>query len=429
MGRLYRGATVVDPVTGEHMIQDILVEGQVIADLGVHLPTSTHEVIEVSGLHVLPGLIDPHVHLREPGQTHKETIETGTMAAAAGGFTQICCMPNTSPIVDTTELVLSIRSQADHFGYATVHPIAAITKGAKGEELTDFAALHQAGAVGFSDDGRGVQSAQMMRQALIRAKQLGVPIIVHAEDETLSGAGCMNAGAVAERLGVDGIVSSAETVMIARDVILAQETGAHVHMCHVSPKAAVEVIRTAKANGVQVTAEVTPHHLLLTDEIVERLLAQAKVNPPLRSESDRQACIRGLFDGTLDMIATDHAPHTEEEKGRGLIRGPFGFVGLELSFPLMYTAFVKSGIIPLAKLVYHMSTAPAAHFHLQGGRIAVGELADFTVVDLSQQRRVNPATFRSKGRNTPFVDSVLYGWPVLTIHQGRTVFINEVTVD
>ncbi|PWI57362.1 dihydroorotase [Sulfoacidibacillus thermotolerans] len=407
---------------GYSTVQDLLVEGQIITALGKELPTSTHEVIDLRGLHVMPGLIDPHVHLREPGQTHKETIETGTMAAAAGGFTQICCMPNTTPIVDERKWVHFIREEADRFGYATVHPIAAITKGAKGQEVTDFVALHQAGAVAFSDDGKGVQSAQVMRQALLKAKQLGVPIVVHAEDESLSGAGCMNAGPVAERLGVPGIVSSAETVMIARDVLLAQETGAHVHMCHVSPEAAVQVIRCAKESGAPVTAEVTPHHLLLTDEQVEHLLAQAKVNPPLRAESDRAACVRGLLDGTLDMIATDHAPHTKEEKDRGLLDAPFGFVGLEISFPLMYTAFVKSGILPFEKLVYLMSTAPAKHFHLRGGRIQLASVADFTVVDLNQMRRVNPEAFRSKGRNTPFVDRELWGWPVLTIHRGQTVF-------
>lgn len=424
MGRLFKGAVVIDPMTGHSRVLDLLVEGQIIAQIGVDLETSTHEVIDLRGLHVLPGLIDPHVHLREPGQTHKETIETGTMAAAAGGFTQICCMPNTSPIVDSSEWVTFIRTTADRFGYATVHPIAAITKGSKGEELTDFGALKKAGAVGFSDDGRGVQSARVMRDALMAAKLLDLPIIVHAEDETLSGPGCMNAGNVAQQLQVPGILSSAETVMIARDVILAQETGAHVHMCHVSPEAAVSVIRYAKQQHVHVTAEVTPHHLLLTDELVLTLGAQAKVNPPLRSEADRAACVRGLLDGTLDMVATDHAPHTEEEKARGLVAGPFGFVGLEVSFPLLYTAFVKSGILSLEKLAYMMSTAPAKHFHLPGGRIEVGGLADFVAVDIAHERRVDVARFRSKGRNTPFVNRMLYGFPVMTIHRGQTVFLD-----
>lgn len=422
MGRLLKGGQVVNPATGSIATLDVLLEGNMVAAMGADLAHTDHEVIEVTGQYVLPGLIDPHVHLREPGQTHKETIATGTMAAAAGGFTQICCMPNTVPVTDEEQTVRYIREEAQRCGYATVHPIAAITTGLRGTELTDFAALRRAGAVGFSDDGRGVQSAAVMRQALRTAKALSVPIVVHAEDETLSAGGCVHAGEAAQRLGLRGIPSSAETVMIARDIILAQETGAHVHMCHVSPEEAVAAIRAGQRRGVRVTAEVTPHHLLLTDAELETWGALAKVNPPLRAERDRQACIRGLLDGTLSMIATDHAPHTEQDKARAIADAPFGFVGLETSFPLLFTAFVASGIMPLAELVRLMSTEPARVFGLRGGQIRVGEWADITVIDPRQTRVVNPAEFRSKGRNTPFAGRVLAGWPTLTIHAGRTVF-------
>ena len=424
MGRLLKGGQVVDPVAGSVAHLDVLLEGNIVVAMGADLAHTNHEVIEVAGLYVLPGLIDPHVHLREPGQTHKETIATGAMAAAAGGFTQICCMPNTAPVTDDEQTVRFIRAEAERCGYATVHPIAAITTGLRGTELTDFSALRRAGAVGFSDDGKGVQSAAVMRQALRAAKALSAPIVVHAEDETLSAGGHVHAGEVAQRLGLNGIPSSAETVMIARDIILAEETGAHVHMCHVSPEEAVAAIRAGRRRGVRVTSEVTPHHLLLTEAALETWGALAKVNPPLRAERDRQACIRGLLDGTLSMIATDHAPHTEQEKARGIADAPFGFVGLETSFALLFTAFVASGVVSLPQLVRWMSTEPARVFGLQGGQIRVGERADITVIDPRQTKVVNPAEFRSKGRNTPFAGRVLAGWPTLTIHAGRTVFAN-----
>lgn len=421
MGLLLRGGMLVDPLEKRVAQTDVLIEDGRIAAIGGKLSATGHEVRDVSDLLVAPGLIDVHVHLREPGFAHKETIESGARAAAAGGFTQVCCMPNTRPVTDQPEIVRWVREEAARFGHATVHPIAAVTEGSRGERLTDFAALREAGAVAFSDDGRGVQSAAVMREALIAAARLGVPVAVHAEDESLSAGGSVHAGDVARELGLQGILQEAETAMIARDIVLAAATGAHVHICHVSPAAAVEAIRAGKRLGVRVTAEVAPHHLLLNEELLRTHGGHAKVNPPLRAESDRLACVRGLLDGALDIIATDHAPHTEEEKARPVAEASFGFSGLEISLPTMFTAFVHSGVWPIYELIARMSFLPARHFGLAGGRVAVGARADITVIDPFTERVVQPDAFFSKGKVTPFAGRPLYGWPVLTVHAGRIV--------
>lgn len=417
---MIRGGRVVDPVTQQVQSLDILVDGDRIVSMSPSLPRGSGATeVDVSGHFVLPGLIDPHVHLREPGQGYKETIESGTRAAAAGGFTQVCCMPNTKPVTDTPEIVRWIIEEANRYGHAKVHPIAAITVGLAGEELTDFAALLAAGAVAFSDDGRGVQRADRMLAALMQARALGVPIVVHAEDETLSAGGHIHDGDVARDLQIPGIPSVAESVMIGRDILLAEHAKAHVHMCHVSPASAVALIAEGKRRGIHVTAEVTSHHLLLTEEAVRAFGSAAKVNPPLRSEADRAACVQGLLDATLDMIVTDHAPHAEEEKSRPITEAPFGFTGIEISFPLMYTAFVDSGIMTLPSLVAKMSTVPAAVFGLQGGRLLEGGVADLTVIDPRRFASVNPELLYSKGKTTPFIGRHLTGWPVLTMCNGR----------
>lgn len=418
MGLLLKSGWVVDPVEGIVEKQDILIERDRIAEIAKTIGEAGHRIVDVAGLYVLPGLIDVHVHLREPGQEHKETIATGTRAAAAGGFTQVCAMPNTAPVTDRPEVAGLIKSEAERHGFAAVHPVAAITVGSRGLELTDFEALRAAGAVAFSDDGRGVQSAAMMKKALRWAKELGVPIAVHAEDESLSDAGHLNDGPVARDLGVKGSAGDAETAMIARDIVLAEATGGHAHFCHVSAAHAVAVIRDGKRRGVPISAEVAPHHLLLTEEAVRLQGSMAKVNPPLRSETDRRACVEGFLDGTLDVIATDHAPHTLEEKERAIESAPFGLVGLEISFPLLYTAFVHSGILTLPQLVARMSTRPAELFRLSGGRLEVGGLADIAVVDARTPRIVAPERFYSKGRNTPFAGRSLFGWPVWTMRAG-----------
>lgn len=424
MGLLLRAGTVVHPESGTQAAMDVLIEQGRISRMGApgSLEGRGHEVRDLAGLLVLPGLIDVHVHLREPGFGYKETIATGTRAAAAGGFTQVCCMPNTNPVTDTADVVRWIVESATQAGYISVHPIAAVTKGLRGEELTDFTALAEAGAVAFSDDGRGIQSAGMMKAALVQAGRLGMPIAVHAEDESLSAHGHLHDGDVARQLGIAGIATEAETAMIARDILLSEATGAHVHMCHVSPETAVAAIREGKRRGIRVTAEVTPHHLLLTEAEVLRVGSAAKVNPPLRHERDRRACVEGFLDGTLDIVATDHAPHSPEEKARPLVEAPFGFTGLEISFPLLFTAFVHSGILTVAELAARMSWLPAKLFHLEGGSVAVGMPADLVVIDPTEARVVTPETFASLGKTTPFAGRTLYGWPVATLHQGRFVY-------
>ena len=419
MGMLLRGGAVVDPEAGTAARRDVLIEGGRIAAVAPELPATGHAVRDVEGLFVLPGLIDPHVHLREPGFAHKETIAAGARAAAAGGFTQVCCMPNTAPVADNPETVRWIVAEAARCGFARVHPIAAVTEGSRGERLTDFAALQAAGAVGFSDDGRGVQSAAVMREALLRASALGLPVAVHAEDESLSAGGAVHAGAVARELGLPGILPEAEAAMVARDILLAEATGARVHICHVSSRLAVEAIRDGKRRGVRVTGEAAPHHLLLTDDALREWAGHAKVNPPLREEADRRACVNGLLDGTLDCVATDHAPHTEEEKARPVGEAAFGFVGLEISFPLLFTALVRPGVLSLPELAARMSLWPARLFRLPGGALRAGAAADIAVIDPRTERAVEPERFYSKGRATPFAGRRLSGWPVLTLVGGR----------
>ncbi|GAX90966.1 dihydroorotase [Effusibacillus lacus] len=423
MGILLKNGRLLDLETGELHSRDVLVEGDRISRIGEDIDPASHQVHELNGNVIVPGFIDMHVHLRDPGLEYKETIETGTRSAAAGGFTTIACMPNTKPILDNPELMRYIYDTTNKTGSCKVLPYAAITRGERGEELTDMEALKEAGAVGFTDDGVGVQSGGMMRSAMERAKALGLPIVIHAEDESLSGKGCMNEGDVSKRLGLPGIPGVAESVHVARDALLAELTGVHLHVCHISDASAVDVVRWAKGRGIRITAEVTPHHLLLTDEGIDGTDANWKVNPPLRTEKDRLACLEGLLDGTIDMIATDHAPHSEEEKRRAFQVAPFGFVGLETAFPLLYTELVeKAKLLTLQQLVKKMATAPAEVFNLPGGTVAEGGLADLVVVNLEEERVIDPATFASKGRNTPFAGWRAKGWPVLTICDGKVTF-------
>jgi dihydroorotase len=415
------GGRLLDLTDGSLTGVSVLVDdasGRVLA-VGTDLPEADERIL-LDGEVLLPGLIDVHVHLREPGFEDKETIATGTRAAAAGGFTQIACMPNTKPPIDTPEGVAYIRKRADEASHCRVWPIACITQGQRGERLTDFAALKAAGAIALSDDGRGVQHGGLMREALAEAAKAGLPVAIHAEDETLSGQGVFDRGA-AERLGVPESPAEAESAMIARDLLLAERTGAHLHICHVSTESAVSLVRWAKARGVRVTAEVTPHHLLLSDDVIEAADPVYKVNPPLRSERDRLACLEGFLDGTLDMVATDHAPHTEEEKRKPLLDAPFGLVGIETVFPLLYTYLVGAGRMSLAELVKRLSTRPAQAFGLTGGVLRPGGPADLVAVDLESERVIDPQQFYSKGRNTPFRGWRAAGFPTLTLCGGRVV--------
>lgn len=380
------------------------------------------EVLDAKGKLLTAGLIDMHVHFREPGFEHKETIESGANAAAQGGFTTVACMPNTRPVIDTPETLQHVYNQAKAAGAAKVLSYACITKNQLGRELTDFEALKAAGAAGYTDDGVGVQSAQMMKDAMYKAAELGLPVIAHCEDNTLVEGAAVTEGAFAKKHGLKGIPNESEAIHVGRDILLAEATGVHYHVCHVSTEQSVRLIRQAKALGIHVTAEVCPHHLLLSDEDIPGLDANWKMNPPLRTPKDVQAMLEGIEDGTIDMIVTDHAPHSEEEKAQGMDRAPFGIVGLETAFPLLYTHFVKTGRWSLAFLLEKMTTAPAAVFGLEAGALLPGRAADITVIDLQAEREVDPASFASKGRNTPFSGWKLQGWPTLTLVDGKIVY-------
>jgi dihydroorotase len=384
--------------------------------------TAGAEVVNANGKLVSPGFIDMHVHLREPGFEHKETIATGTRSAAKGGFTTIACMPNTRPVTDSPETVKFIKDKAAEEGIVKVLPYAAITKNELGRELTDFAALKEAGAVGFTDDGVGVQNAQMMKNAMNLAKSLGLPVIAHCEDDSLVEGAWVTEGKFARDNGLKGIPNESEAIHVGRDVLLAEATGVHYHVCHVSTEQSVRLIRLAKQNGVHVTAEVCPHHLILSDEDIPGMDANWKMNPPLRTPRDVEAVIEGLADGTLDIIVTDHAPHSAEEKARGMLLAPFGITGFETAFPLLYTRFVATGRWTLGFLLRRMTSDPARVFGLESGVLNVGAPADLTIVDLEQERAVDPDSFLSKGKNTPFGGWALKGWPVLTVVNGAVVW-------
>ncbi|WCK53055.1 dihydroorotase [Aneurinibacillus sp. Ricciae_BoGa-3] len=427
MGILLRDGFIL--VNGEQVKRDLLIDGKVIREITEGITPHGHTVIEADGKLISPGFIDMHVHLREPGFEAKETIETGTAAAARGGFTTVACMPNTRPVIDTPETVKHIAVKAKQAGNARVLQIGAITVRELGEELTDMAALKEAGVIAVSDDGVGIQSSRMMKEAMIKANQLGLPVVAHCEDDSLAEGGCVHEGDFSRKMGLRGIPSEAESIQIARDILLAEATGAHYHVCHISTAESVRLVREAKQRGARVTAEVCPHHLLLCDEDIPGDDANYKMNPPLRSSRDRDALIEGLKDGSIDMIVTDHAPHTEEEKARGMALAPFGIVGLETAFPLIYTQLVETGILDLNEAIDRMTRVPAEVFGLPYGEIKEGALADLTLVDLASVREVNPEQFASKGRNTPFAGWKLRGWPILTMLEGKITWHDNDAVE
>lgn len=398
----------------------------ILVESGTAMDEQKVETIDAKGKLVIPGLIDMHVHLREPGFEHKETIETGSRAAVKGGFTTIACMPNTRPVTDNPETVQLVLNKAAEAGLAKVLPYAAITKGELGRELTDFEALKAVGAIGFTDDGVGVQSAQMMKDAMYKAAALGMPVIAHCEDNTLVEGAPVAEGEFARRHGLKGIPNESEAIHVGRDILLAEATGVHYHVCHVSTEQSIRLIRQAKEIGIKVTAEVCPHHLLLSEEDIPGLDANWKMNPPLRSTRDVQACIEALQDGTIDIIVTDHAPHSEEEKAKGMQLAPFGIVGFETAFPLLYTRFVATGAWTLDFLVKRMTADPARVFGLDTGVLEEGAPADLTMIDLESEQVVDPLTFESKGRNTPFAGWKLKGWPVKTWVDGRLVWSSNI---
>ncbi len=427
MGIWILNGSVVEPGGTEPIKKHFYIENNKIADIkeawvGGEPDTAGHEVIDAAGKLVSAGLIDMHVHLREPGFEHKETIASGTASAAKGGFTTIACMPNTRPVIDTVDTVNYVLDKAQTAQSVKVLPYACITKNQLGRELTDFAALKAAGAIGFTDDGVGVQSAQMMKDAMALAASMDMPVIAHCEDNTLVEGLFVSEGEFARRNGLKGIPNESEAIHVGRDILLAEATGVHYHVCHVSTEQSVRLIRQAKQLGFKVTSEVCPHHLLLSDEDIPGMDSNWKMNPPLRTPRDVQAVLEALEDGTIDIVVTDHAPHSEEEKARGMQLAPFGIVGFETAFPLLYTKFVTTGRWTLSFLLEKMTVKPAEVFRLDTGRLAIGAEADITLIDLDTEQEVDPATFASKSRNTPFTGWKLKGWPVMTMVAGKVVW-------
>ncbi|MBS4172451.1 dihydroorotase [Bacillus sp. FJAT-49736] len=418
MDYLIKNGTILTEY-GELQKTDIRLKDGFINEIGISLKNNGEKEIEADNYLVAPGFLDLHIHLREPGGEHKETIDTGTLAAAKGGYTTVAPMPNTKPVPDTPEQMEWLQKRIQETAHVRVLPYASITLNQAGEELTNFAGLKEAGAFAFTDDGVGVQTASVMFEAMKRAAKLDMAIVAHCEDNSLIYGGAYHEGEFTKKQGIPGIPSICESVQIARDVLIAEATGCHYHVCHISTKESVRVVRDAKKAGIHVTAEVTPHHLLLCDEDIPNIDTNYKMNPPLRGKADQEALIEGLLDGTIDFIATDHAPHAAAEKARGYESAPFGIVGLETAFPLLYTHFVEKGIFSLKQLVDWMTIKPAESFHLPYGTLKEGSSADIVLLDLMKEKIIDPQEFLSKGRNTPFSNWNCKGWPAVTLVNGE----------
>jgi dihydroorotase len=423
---LLQGGRVIDPARGIDQVADVLIQDGKIAATGAGLgiPDGA-DVRKVVGLVVAPGLVDVHVHLREPGNEDEETVASGARAAVAGGFTAVCAMPNTDPVTDNQAAVGFIVGQSVRAGLARVYPIGAVSVGQKGEQLAEFGEMVGAGAVAVSDDGKPVVSGHLMRTALEYARTFGIPVADHCEEPTLAAGGAMHEGLVSARLGLKGIPAAAEEIMVARDILLAELTGGHVHLCHMSTRGSVGLIRRAKERGLAVTAEVTPHHLTLTDAACERYDTHAKMNPPLRERADVDALRGALQEAVIDCVASDHAPHAYDEKEAAFDDAPFGIIGLETAFAVLHTELVLSGVLTLPELIARMSTTPARLFHLPGGTLAPGSPADVCVLDVRTPWVVRAADLHSKSHNTPFTGRELAGRAAVTLVAGRVV--HEVT--
>jgi dihydroorotase len=421
---LLRGGRLIDPAAGKDGIFDVLLRDGLVAEVGSRLSAEKAEVLDVSGLLLFPGFIDLHVHLREPGREYAETIATGLAAAAAGGFTAVCAMPNTDPVNDSRAISEYIVTKSRGVAGTRLYPIGAISKGQRGEELAEFGEMRVAGAVAVSDDGRWLVNGTLLRHAFEHASLFGIPIVQHAEDPTLSGAAPMHEGGVSTRLGLSGQPAMAEAAAVARDLLVAEVLHGRLHVAHLSTARALDLVRQAKARGVAATCEVTPHHLLLTDEEVARsgFSTHTKMNPPLREASDVEALIAGVVDGTVDAIATDHAPHSEDEKSVDFNSAPFGIVGLETAAALVYDRLVASGRLTVARFAEVFSAGPARAFGLPGGTLSVGAPADVTVFDPQRRWTVDASAFLSLSRNTPFGGWTLTGAPAATVVAGQVVW-------
>lgn len=422
---LIRNGRVVDPTQGLDQGMDILVEDGIVAAIGERLEAPARvKTIDAAGLVVAPGFIDLHTHLREPGLEHKETIESGSRAAVAGGFTAICCMADTEPTNDDPSVTTFIRERAEQTGLARIYPVGALSKGLEGQEMAEFGKMAKAGAVAVSDDPRPVGNALLLRRALEYARSFDLPVAVHEEDLDLSDGGSMHEGAVSTRIGLRGMPTSAEEVMVARDVLLAELTGGRLHLCHLSTSIGFDLVRIAKRRKLAVSCEVAAHHFVLTDEDVAGANYDPnwKTNPPLRNASEVEAILQAVYDGTVDAIVSDHEPHHADEKELDFADAPFGIVGLETAVPLALDRLVHARVIGLMQLVRMMSTRPAEIYSLPGGSLREGAPADITILDLRALRTVDPSLFKSLARNTPFAGMRLKGWPVATIVGGKVVW-------
>ena len=423
---LIKNGRVIDPSVQRDGMYDILVDGEKVAQTAENISEELLDgddlLIEASGCYVVPGLIDMHVHLREPGFEYKETIKTGAMAAARGGFTTICPMPNTKPVIDSPEMVDWIVKKAKEDAPIHVLPVGAVTKGQLGKEMTDIAGMAKAGAAAISEDGKSVMDARIYEEAMREAKKAGIIVMAHCEDRNLVGQGALNAGKKAEEIGVAGIGNEVEDVIAARDILLAKATGCRLHLCHCSTQDSVKMIRAAKADGIDVSGEVCPHHFTLTEDDIISDDANFKMNPPLRSSADRQMLIEGLSDGTMEAISTDHAPHHADEKAKGIAKAPFGIVGSETALALAMTELVGKGKLTPYQLVERMSWGPAKRLGIDKGSLKEGKMADITIIDPKAQYRIDASKFVSKGKNTPFDGYPVTGRVMTTIAAGKVVY-------
>lgn len=423
MSLLIKNGHVIDPEIKLDMVRDVLIRDDRIVRVDENISDAADEVIDANGMYVMPGFIDLHVHLRDPGLTYKETLATGGAAAARGGVTTICAMPNTKPVIDTRELVEELHERAKKESPVHVIQIGAITKEQKGEELADIKGMGEAGCHAISEDGKSVMNASLYRKAMKIAKENGISIFAHCEDITMVEGGVMNADAKAEELGLKGITNAVEDVIVARDILLAKETGVRLHLCHCSTKDSVEMIRLAKEEGLPVTGEVCPHHFTLCTDDIKEDDGNYKMNPPLRSRKDVEALKAGLASDIMDVISTDHAPHSEEEKNQPMEKAPFGIVGLETSAALTYTELVKPGIISMMQMAEKMSYNPAQILGLtEKGSVSEGKIADLVIFDAEKEYRIDTASFASKGKNTPFQGYPVSGEVACTIVDGKVVY-------
>ena len=406
-------------IDGAFVKKDILIEDKLITRIEDKINEPAEKVIDAKGMHVFPGFVDIHVHLRDPGQTYKEDIVSGTRSAARGGFTSLCAMPNTDPVVDNIATVDYIQRRAKDLGSAKVYVIGAMTKKSEGLEISEMATMKSDGIVAVSDDGKCVQNAKLMLNCMRYATNFGLPLIVHAEDYNLSGSGQIHAGKIALKLGLTGIPALAEEVIISRDIMLAENTGSRLHIAHISTAKSIELVREAKQLGFNITCEVTPHHLILTEDACLGFDTNTKMKPPLRTESDRLACVQALKDGIIDCIATDHAPHADFEKVREFDHAPFGVIGLETAFPALYHHLVKPGHISLERIVDALTIVPASLLDLPPSALKIGYPADICLVDLNQETSFEPEEIASKSKNTPWLNQKLSGKVIYTILDGR----------